>query len=99
MSIDGGPQKPALGLTTDDFPIEWASDNRSVFVQNVNWVPVQVEKVDLVSGKREKVPVLGPPDRAGLLNIRVSDILNDGAGYAYWAWKQTSTLFVVHGVK
>ena len=99
MSIDGGPQKPALGLTTDDFPIEWASDSRSVFVQAGNWADAQIEKVDLLSGKRERVPVLGPPDRAGLLKITVSDILGDGAGYAYWVWKQTSTLFVVQGIK
>jgi eukaryotic-like serine/threonine-protein kinase len=99
MSIEGGPQKPALGLTTDDFPIEWASDSRSVFVQAGTGAPAQIERVDVLSGKREKVPVLAPPDRAGLLKITVSDILSDGAGYAYWAWKQTSTLFVVQGVK
>jgi len=99
MSIDGGPQKPALGLTTDDFPIEWASDSRSVFVQAGNWADAQIEKVDLLSGKRERVPVLGPPDRAGLLRITVSDILGDGGGFAYWVWKQTSTLFFVQGIK
>jgi hypothetical protein len=99
MSIEGGPQKPALGLTTDDVPIKWASDSRSVFVQTTNWIPAQIEKVDLLSGKREKVPVLGPPDRTGLLRIRISDILSDGTGYAYDALKQTSTLYVVQGVK
>ena len=99
MSIDGGPQKPVLGLTTDDSPIEWASDSRSVFVQAGNWIPAQIEKVNLLTGKREKLPMLGPPDRPGLLKITVSDILGDGAGYAYWVWKQTSTLFFVQGVK
>ena len=99
MSIGGGPQKPALGLTADDSPIEWASDSRSIFVQAGNWIPAQIEKVDLLSGKHERVPVLGPPDRAGLLTIKVTDILGDGAGYAYYGLKQTSTLFVVQGVK
>jgi Tol biopolymer transport system component len=100
MSTEGGSSQAAHGLTKDDFPIKWASDNRSVFVQAGNVVPARIEKVDLLSGKRTPVGgEIAPADRAGLVYIGISDIIQDGSGYAYGASRSASSLFVVHFAK
>jgi hypothetical protein len=99
VSMEGGSPQPARGLTPGDTPIGWVSDNRSVLVAVGKRVPARLEKVDLQTGARTLVREIAPPDRAGLVDLSVTDVLSDGTGYAYFATRFTSTLFVVQWVK
>ena len=99
LSLESGALQPARGLANDDDLIAWASDNRSVLVRSGRQLPARIHKVDLLTGTRIPVREIAPPDRAGLVRISVSDMTGDGAGYAYSARRDASTLFVVHGVK
>jgi hypothetical protein len=99
VPVAGGPSRPARGLTDGDSPIAWARDSRSVFVLVVSEFPARLERVDLTSGTRLFIREIAPPDRAGLLYAANPSLIEDAAGYAYDYSKQTSTLFVVRGVK
>jgi hypothetical protein len=99
VPVAGGPSRPARGLTDSDAVIVWARDGRSVFVLVRSELPARIERVDLTSGTRLFVREIAPPDRAGLLFTGNPSLIDDAAGYAYDYSKQTSTLFVVRGVR
>ena len=98
--VAGGASRPARGLTDGDSGIDWARDGRSVFVRVFTGdVSARIERVDVTSGTRLFVREIAPADRAGLLGVRDLSLIEDAAGYAYGYRKQTSTLFVVRGVR
>jgi hypothetical protein len=58
-----------------------------------------VYRLDLATGKRQRVATLGPNDPAGVtavLNVRMTA---DGKSYAYSFDRELSDLFVVEGVR
>jgi serine/threonine protein kinase/Tol biopolymer transport system component len=96
ISVEDGASRTPQGLTMNDEPIKWAGDNRSVFVYTPNRIPAHIEKVDLQSGQRSLVGgEIAPPDRAGIIQLTITDILQEGAGYAYYLGKYSSTLYTV----
>jgi eukaryotic-like serine/threonine-protein kinase len=98
MSIGGLP-KPIPGMRSDDIAIKWAKNSQSLFVQTGSPISLQVEKLNVLTGRREPLQILGPSDHRGLLFAGITDILSEGEGYAYWTWKQTSKLYIAHGVR
>jgi hypothetical protein len=81
-------------------PIKLAADNHSVFVNVSGRLSARIEKVDLLSGKRTAVGgEIAPADRAGLVNVGITDIIEEGAGYAYVIRRNSSALFVVQFAK
>ena len=57
-------------------------------------IPSRLERVDLASGKRTPVRELGPPDRAGVIQLVGVSVVADGRAYAYGYWKRFSKLFL-----
>ncbi len=100
MSVDGEPLHAPRGLTKEDSPIKWAADSHSFFVYDSNQLPAQIEKLDLFTGQRKQVgDEIAPEDRAGLVQIRITDIIQEGTGYAYYVTKCNSELFLVQFAK
>jgi eukaryotic-like serine/threonine-protein kinase len=83
-----------LPLRRDDSVVQWSSDGRSVFACNPTVIPSRLERVDLASGKRTLVRELGPPDRAGIIQLVGVSVAGDGRAYAYGYWKRFSKLFL-----
>jgi eukaryotic-like serine/threonine-protein kinase len=74
--------------------VQWSSDGRSVLVCNQTLIPSRLERVDLASGKRTLVRELGPPDRAGIVQLVGVSVTGDGRAYAYGYWKRSSKLLL-----
>jgi hypothetical protein len=85
-------------LSTTEGVVAWSHDGTALFVQNYD-VPAKLDRVDVATGKRTFIKVLAPPDRAGLIRVRVSSLLDEGRYYAYEYAKQLTTLFVVTGAR
>ncbi len=99
---DGSEPKPVPGLTAKESIVGWCSDNRSVFVIPANGVwPVEVHRVDTVTGQREAQPVLTitQPDMAGLVNQPGLQVTPDGLTYVFLTARLLCDLFVANGLK
>jgi hypothetical protein len=61
--------------------------------------PVQVERLQLATGRRTLVRVLTPPDTGGVTGITSVIFSRDGTSYAYSVNRFTSQLFMVEGAR
>ncbi len=96
--IEGGQPIPLPKWTAGDFPINHTTDNHSFFVSNGD-IPVKIYRFDFLTGSRQFVRQLQPPDATGI--ERISDVLMtpDGKYYTYGGPRRLSNLFVVSGLK
>jgi eukaryotic-like serine/threonine-protein kinase len=98
---DGSPPpENVAGLATlGGPPVAWSADGRSVFARGPDGVPLDINRVNLATGRRERVLTLGPQDRAGVVKILGIAIARDGEAYAYGYSQLRSQLFVADGLK
>ena len=89
--------KRAPGLATADQPVGFSQDNRSMFVRVGASIPMHIDRIDLSTGVRTSAADLAPPDRSGVIALRVDQWMDDGRVYTYRMLKTLSTLFVVEG--
>jgi hypothetical protein len=97
-STQGQPRE-ALGIESDEFPVNWRSDNRSAFVrpnrESTGTIPVTV--VDLVTGKRSPWKEIRPSQP--VVEIHDLYITPDGRAYAYNFVLVQSDLYVAKGLQ
>ena len=93
----GGASRPAAALQSEDRPIAWSSDSRSVFVQRGFEVPATIERVDVTSGQRTVARKIATDFPGALTSLAVSDWIDEGPWYAYNLTTLGSALFTVSG--
>ena len=86
------------GSHTDDQVLGWSQDKKSVLVRSSTNVPLPIERIDLATGTRTRVRELMPPDRAGVMVVIPSRMVDDGRVYSYSYWRQLTRAVVVSGV-
>jgi hypothetical protein len=95
-SIGGADIQPLAVLTATDQILGWAADSRAVYVQGTPSRVARIDRVDLASGTRKRVREIGMSE-PGVISLQLTDYRSDGA-YAYWYWKQPSTVFEIAGL-
>jgi eukaryotic-like serine/threonine-protein kinase len=98
--FDGGSPQAITGLRPDDVPTQWSADGRSVFVVHGTgrpWV-VQVERLDVTTGAREKAFEVRPAEIPGLRLTHLV-LARDGRHYAHSYARAHSVLYVVDGLR
>jgi hypothetical protein len=99
-SLQGKELNQVPALTIEDALIQWASDNKSVFVVNRrNENPLQVTHVDLSDGKRVLWKEITPSDPAGIAGRGFMVMTRDGKTYAYTFRRVLSDLYLVPGLQ
>jgi serine/threonine protein kinase len=98
-SVDGAAPREALGIESDEFPMNWRTDNRSAFVRpnRESTASIAVTVVDLVTGKRSAWKEIRPAQP--VVEIHDLYITPDGAGYAYNFVLVQSDLYVARGLQ
>jgi Tol biopolymer transport system component len=98
--VDGGSPRAVPGATHGDAVVRWMPDGGSVLVVTL-WkdVPLRVEKLDVVTGRREPYKTLGPADLTGAVQISSVVLSDDGKSYAYSVGRMASHLFLVQGAR
>ncbi len=96
--IEGGQPIPLPKLTAGDVPINHTTDNHSFFVGNGD-IPVKVYRFDFLTGTRQFVRQLQPPDATGIEHVSEVLMTPDGKYYVYGGPRRLSNLFVVTGLK
>ena len=98
-SLAGGPRAPVTALSNEDEVARWSADGRWLYVYRVGTIPMSLDRVDVSSGRRERVRELAPADRAWLLGVITVSLADDPNSYAYSYWRYMSTLFEVGGAR
>ena len=98
-TLDGGDPEAVPSASEMDWPIRWSPDGTSLLVLRgrSGQISGALERVDLLSGRREIVREFAPPERAGLLFLASASVSADGKSYAYGFFRMRSTLFLVEG--
>jgi hypothetical protein len=96
VPVDGGELKPLPQLTGT--PLKWSADGRYVFVRRTN-LPVEIDRVEVATGRREAWKTLRPRDMVGIDRILPIVLTPDGKSHCYTATRNISDLFAVAGVR
>jgi len=97
--LAGGKPQGVPGLVPEDIWVNWSNDGRSAYVYQDDKTHAQVFRLDLATGKRQSVRVLGTADTAGLTQVAPVRITADGKAYAYTYGRSLSNLYLADGVK
>jgi serine/threonine protein kinase/Tol biopolymer transport system component len=93
------PPQPIPILSADDRPIRWTPMGNSLYVFRRGELPAQIMRLDLSTGRKERVLELMPPDPAGVVEIVSVRLTPDAASYAYSYHRILSDLLLVEGLK
>jgi serine/threonine protein kinase/Tol biopolymer transport system component len=99
-AIEGDePPQPIPILTSDDRPIRWTPMGNSLYVFRRGELPAQIMRLDLATGRKERVLELMAPDPAGVVEIVSVRLTPDAASYAYSYHRILSDLLLIEGLK
>jgi Tol biopolymer transport system component len=97
--LEGGEPESIPGLVDDDVVIQWAGDDRHLYLSRPDELrPLKIYLFDLASGRRALWKALGPQDWTGADSIGLPSISRDGKHYAYVVFRNLAELFVVSGL-
>jgi hypothetical protein len=104
FTIGGNDVRPCPRLVPGDEPIGWSGDGRALFFARAHGLTVDVQRLDLATGRGTLLRTLANPDPAGASRpgtgptqgVRVTP---DGKYYAYSFIRTLSDLYLVAGLK
>jgi Tol biopolymer transport system component len=94
-----GEPRPIPGLTSEDVPMRWTADGRSLYVWRPTEPPGRIELVDVATGGRTLWKEFRPPDPAGVLQVGPVVVAPDGATYVYSYRRALDELYVATGIR
>ena len=96
--VEGGEPRAIRGLAEQDRILRWGTDDRSLYVTRNERLPARVYRLDLVTGNREELKEIMPPDPTGIIDPMRITLTPDGRRYFYNVRRYLSTLYLVEGV-
>jgi Tol biopolymer transport system component len=97
--LDGGDPEPVPTLRSSHQIVGWGPEGRWLYVYDSRRVPVRIDRLDLVTGKRVLYKELAPADRAGVRWASGIAITPDGGSYAYSFARELCELYLVTGLR
>jgi hypothetical protein len=98
FSIDDGEARSCRGLGSEDRPIRWSTDGRSLFFGRFNGLTTEVHRLELATGRRKLMWSVAAQDPAGAFRPGVT-LTPDGKSYAYSLLRSVSDLYLADGLK
>jgi hypothetical protein len=97
--VDGGTPVPFPIMQSGDTALQWSSDGRLLYVRRGgSWPPV-VDRIDVMTGRREAWKTIQPADPVGVDTIARILVTPDGNAYCHDYIRFLSELFIVEGLK
>ena len=98
--VEGGEPRPIPGLKPDGLVVRFDSTGQAVFVTASGPVlPLPIDRIDLVSGKRTPWKQIAVADPTGVTEIGEVRLTPDGRSYCYDFMRAISRLYVVEGLR
>lgn len=98
IPTEGGEPEVLLGCKPGDVPLEWAEDDKALFVSERGQSSLNVLRIDVSTGERHDWVFIRPDDQAGILDVMPVHITPDGKSYAYGYRRLLSDLYIVTGL-
>jgi eukaryotic-like serine/threonine-protein kinase len=95
---EGGDSRPVPVLTLEDRILRFSPDGKAVYVWH-RGLPALVEKVDLATGRRERLREVGSGGLPGMVWVGEISLADDLRSYVYTRTSYRSTLFLVEGAR
>ena len=97
--IAGGPPQPIAGLGSDLAPIDWSETPNVIYARPTQRTRlVDIYRVDVVTGKRDRWRTVGSADPTGAPMVATTLVSPDGRRYAYSSSQTLFELFLIQGV-
>jgi len=96
---EGTAARPITGLEPGTVPIRFSRDGGELYVFRPGQLPIQIQRVDLESGRAAPLLQLAPADPAGVTGIFAALLTADARGYAYGYRRVLSDLYLVDGLR
>jgi DNA-binding winged helix-turn-helix (wHTH) protein len=97
--VEGGAARPTP-LSPQERPLVFAPDGQSLFlVKPWDAAPMVIERLDLVTGARERSREITAADPAGVTRLMPPVMTPDGRYYAYSVHRILSELYLVGGLR
>jgi Periplasmic component of the Tol biopolymer transport system len=98
--LEGGPSRPIPGVKSDDRPLRFTADGRSLFLRSdAKEFPARVFRLDVATGRREVWKELMPGDPAGITLLSPAAISEDGKTVLFIYARSLSDLYLAEGLK
>jgi Tol biopolymer transport system component len=98
IPVKGGEAQAVPAVAADESVAQWLNDGRSLLVYRSGAVKAEVDKVDILTGKRSHWVDIAPADATGVLAVRSIYFTRDGKRYAYEVRRVFADLFAVDGL-
>ncbi len=98
ISTEGGEPEVLPGCKPGDVPLEWAEDDKTLFVSERGQSSLKVLRIDVSTGERLDWIFIRPDDQAGILDVMPVHVTPDGQTYAYGYRRLLSDLYIVTGL-
>jgi hypothetical protein len=96
--IAGGEPTAVPGAGAGESYIQWTPDGKFLFVSRVGEIPLDVQRLELATGRREPWKTLAPPDLAGISQVQAT-ISYDASAYLLSYARTLSDLYVMEGIR
>ena len=101
LSMDGTKATPLGATHSGDRLVQWSQDGRTLYVRSAGDESVDIDRIDLATGRREPWKRIVPRDRVGLIGVDVQAVCmtRDGKTVAYTYWKALHDLYFTRGLQ
>lgn len=96
-ATDGAELGPIPGLLAGE-SFAWTPDPQYMFAYRDKQVPVQVYRVNILSGERQLFRQMTPPDLTGVCDVAHVHFSSDGRAYVYSYTRVLSELYLVNSL-
>src|SRR5262249_39821337 len=84
---------------SDEQPVGWTADGRSIFITKLSGVPGVISVLDLATGQRTAWKEFLPPDPTGVEQVGPAVITPDEKAYVYSYRRSLGHLYIATGMK
>jgi hypothetical protein len=91
--------RPLPGVLEGDKVLGWDESGSSLYMQSTRIFPVQIMRLEVISGRRQAWKTLSPADLSGIESHPYVKITPKGDAFAYNIKRVLSTLYVMEGLK
>lgn len=95
----GAGSRPIVGLAPEDAILRWTADGRGLWVMRREGIPAELSILDPDSGARTPMGVLDVADRDGVRRVDIAMVSDDGSTRVWTADRESSTLYIVSGLR
>jgi Tol biopolymer transport system component len=96
--LDGGPARSIPGVEPGYRVAQWSADSKALYVFQPGEVPLQIERLDIATGKMKPVRALVPADLGGVVSIGPVITNVTASEFVYSYYQTLSVLYVISGV-